>query len=86
MVFQDGHAYVSESGQECVPIVFDNLIVTGSMPTTIALFVNPGHQGVKKPNENGWGKRSNRSVEYDTPRSDYAGFLADELLPHVETT
>jgi hypothetical protein len=56
------------------------------MPTTIALFVNPGHRGVKKPNENGWGKRSNRSVEYDTPRSDYAGFLADELLPHVETT
>lgn len=86
MVFQDGHAYVSESGQMRVPIVFDNLIATGSMPKTIALFVNPGHRGAKKPNDNGWGKRSNRSVEYDTPSSDYAGFLSDELLPHVETT
>ncbi len=32
MVFQDGHAYVSEAGHFRVPIVFDNLIHKGYMP------------------------------------------------------
>ncbi len=86
MIFQDGHAYVSEDGQMRAPIVLDNLMATGAMPTTIALFINPGHRGDNKPNDKDWGKRSNRSVEYDTPNGDYAKFLIDELIPHVEST
>lgn len=35
MVFQDGHAYVSESGDFRVPTVFDNLIHQGDMPVTL---------------------------------------------------
>ena len=42
MVFQDGHAYVSEAGDLRVPIVFDNLIHQGAMPVTIGIFLNPG--------------------------------------------
>lgn len=86
MVFQDGHAYVSEDGQIRAPIVLDNLMATGAIPTTISLFINPGHRGEKKTEDNTWGTRSNRSVEYDSLGADYATFLIDELLPHVETT
>ena len=43
MVFQDGHTYVGEKGDFCVPVVFDNLIHKGEMPVTIGVFINPGH-------------------------------------------
>ncbi|MFT4639705.1 MAG: gluconolactonase [Verrucomicrobiales bacterium] len=86
MVFQDGHAYVSEDGQMRVPIVFDNLIAQGDMPVTIGLFINPGHRGDDGAPKNRWGNRSNRSVEYDTPSGDYAKLLLDELIPHVVQT
>ncbi len=42
MVFQDGHAYVSEKGQFHTPIVLDNLIHKKLLPPTIGIFVNPG--------------------------------------------
>ena len=83
MVFQDGHAYVSEDGQMRAPIVLDNLMASGAMPTTISVFVNPGHVGEGGAKHDSWGKRSNRSVEYDTLSANYATFLVDELLPHL---
>lgn len=70
MVFQDGGAYVDESGDFRVPIVFDNLIHKGQMPVTIGIFINPG-----QPN--------NRSFEYDTLSDQYARFLLKEILPEV---
>ena len=72
MVFQDGGGYVGETGQQRVPIVFDNLIAKGEMPVTIGVFINPGMRGT-----NG----SNRSFEYDSLGGAYAKFLVDELLP-----
>ena len=81
MVFQDGHAYLSEEGFFRVPIVFDNLIHSGEMPVTIGIFINPGHYGppaVDRPY-----RASNRSVEYDTLSDKYARFLLDEILPEV---
>ncbi len=83
MVFQDGHAYVSTNGQQRVPIVFDNLIASGDLPVTIGVFINPGHRGTNPPAADGWGNRSNRSVEYDSLGGDYARFLIEELLPFV---
>lgn len=83
MVFQDGHAYVSESGQIRVPIVFDNLIHAGEMPVTVGIFLNPGHRGPGAPAHDGWGNRNNRSFEYDTLSADYSKFLIDELIPHI---
>lgn len=81
MVFQDGHAYISESGLMRVPIVFDNLIARGEIPVTIGIFINPGHEKAGEPD--GWRSRSNRSLEYDSLGSNYARFLIEELIPHV---
>jgi len=83
MVFQDGHAYVSTNGRMRAPIVFDNLIASGEMPVTVGVFINPGHRGDNAPPAMGWGNRSNRSVEYDSPGDAYARFLTGELLPFV---
>ena len=84
MVFQDGHTYVDEKGQFRVPIVFDNLIHKEEMPVTIGVFINPGHRGTELP-ENPW-RGSNRSFEYDTLSDQYARFLLEEILPHLEQT
>lgn len=82
MVFQDGHAYADPNGQFRVPTVFDNLIHRGDMPATVAIFVNPGHSGDPLP-ANRW-SASNRSFEYDTLSDQYARFLQQELIPHVQ--
>lgn len=81
MVFQDGHAYVNETGQFRVPVVFDNLIHQKKMPVTIGIFINPGNISDKLP-ENPW-RGSNRSFEYDTLSDQYARFLLEEILPEV---
>ena len=81
MVFQDGGTYVSTNGQFRVPIVFDNLIHKGQMPTTIGLFVNPGEVPPAEENQKA---RSNRSYEYDSLGDLYARFLMEEILSAVE--
>ncbi len=87
MVFQDGHAYVSETGQVRAPIVFDNLIAAGEMPTTIGIFLNPGWFAEEMMQTQGWkapkGVASNRSVEYDSLTPQYAEFLEKEILAEV---
>jgi len=74
MVFQDGGGYT-----DFVPTVFDNLIMKGEMPVTVAVFINPG----TGPGEGG---RGQRSVEYDTLSDRYTRFLLEEILPEVEKT
>jgi enterochelin esterase family protein len=81
MVFQDGHAYLSEDGWFRVPVVFDNLIHAGAMPVTVGIFINPGHSGDEPP-ATPWAA-DNRSFEYDTLSDKYARFLLDEILPAV---
>lgn len=84
MVFQDGHAYVGESGQFRAPIVMDNLIHRGEMPVTIGVFIDPGHRKDELPPRPGWQPRpENRSFEYDTLSDQYARFLLEEILPEV---
>ena len=84
MVFQDGHAYVSEDGDFRVPVVFDNLIHKDEMPVTVGVFVDPGHRKSELPPEPGWRPQpENRSREYDTLSADYAEFLLSEILPAV---
>lgn len=84
MVFQDGHAYVDETGQFRVPIVFDNLIHAGTMPVTVGIFIDPGHIKPQLPEKAGWNPSpENRSVEYDTLSNAYATFVIDEILPAV---
>ncbi len=83
MVFQDGGAYVSETGSQRVPTVFDNLIAKGEMPVTIGVFISPGTRMATNSTAAGANNRSNRSFEYDSLGNAYAQFLIDELLPFV---
>ena len=80
MVFQDGWSYADEEGGVRVPIVFDNLIHQGRMPTTIGIFITSGQvPGVEcKVHDD-----SQRSIEYDTLSDRYARFLVEEILPVV---
>lgn len=82
MVFQDGHDYVGVNGAWRVPVVFDNLIASGDMKPTIAVFLNPGHTGDTKP-ASAW-KNNNRGKEYNSLGDAYARFLLEEILPQVQ--
>jgi sugar lactone lactonase YvrE/enterochelin esterase-like enzyme len=84
MVFQDGGAYVGETGSQRVPIVFDNLIAKGEMPVTIGLFISPGNRTAPDSAAAGANNRSNRSFEYDSLGDAYAKFLLNEFLPFVK--
>jgi enterochelin esterase-like enzyme len=81
MVFQDGHAYVSPTGDFRVPVVFDNLIHQNEIPPMIGIFIDPGHRGDSLP-ENRW-KANNRSFEYDTLSDQYSKLLLEEIIPEV---
>jgi enterochelin esterase family protein len=82
MVFQDGHAYVSDSGDFRVPIVYDNLIYQKKLPVTVCLFVNPGHSSKDYP-ENRF-RASNRADEYDVLNDKYVTMLIDEIIPQLK--
>lgn len=81
MVFQDGHAYANDSGDQRVTIVYDNLIHQKKLPVTICLFVNPGHATNQYP-ENRF-RASNRADEYDVLDEHYATMLTDEIIPEL---
>ncbi|MDQ3349716.1 MAG: SMP-30/gluconolactonase/LRE family protein [Acidobacteriota bacterium] len=74
MVFQDGLQYNA-------PVVFDNLIQQKVIPPMVGVFVLHGRVKAISPDAL---DRMNRSFEYDAVTGDYARFLVDELLPHVQ--
>ncbi|HBE68681.1 MAG TPA: hydrolase, partial [Planctomycetaceae bacterium] len=82
MVVQDGERLRKLDGRWRIPTVFDNLIAAGQMPTTIAVFIDPGHELSKVRRGN---KSSNRSLEYDSLGSRYVNFLLTDVLPRVES-
>lgn len=85
MVFQDGHAYVSPTGEYRATVVMDNLIDRKEMPVTVGVFIDPGHKSDALPEKRGWRPGpKNRSFEYDTLSGDYAKFLLEEILPEVK--
>lgn len=83
MVFQDGHAFVSLTGDYRIPYVFDNLTYRREMPVTIGVFINPGHTAQQKEaSDKDWGDGStNRRVEYNALGDKYARLIVEELLP-----
>lgn len=81
MIFQDGERMRDVKGRWRIPVVLDNLIARGDMPTTIAVFLNPGHDK-SKPRKGK--KSSNRSFEYDSLGNRYSRFLLEEIIPDVE--
>ena len=75
--------YVNQDGVKFnAPEVFDRLIAAGEMPITVGIFVMHGR--VKALDSKQALDRFNRSYEYDGMGDNYARFILDELLPHIE--
>lgn len=81
----DGHEpacfVIGLDGITCnAPSVFDSLISSSKMPTTIGIFINPGIIKDKQGNV----IRYNRSNEFDMTDGRFASFLETEILPAVQ--
>lgn len=83
MIFQDGQAFLRQTGDYRVQYVFDNLIYRREMPVTIAVFINPGRTPEQaEASASDWGDRgSNRPQEYNALDDKYTKVIVDELLP-----
>src|SRR5450432_3139622 len=83
MVYQDGHAFMSENGDLRAQNVMDNLIYRREIPVMIAVFINPGRTPQQpEPDDKEWGDRTvNRPTEYNTLDDKYARVITEELLP-----
>ena len=81
MIFNDGYLYAGidslTDSRFNAPMVFDNLMFEGSMPTTIAVFIFPGTNDGHQVG----GGDGGRSTQYDTPNDQYGKFLREEFLP-----
>lgn len=76
--------HVNQDGvQFKAPEVLDQLIAAKQVPVLVGVFVMHGRVPATDPmtGQDRW----NRSFEYDGLGDNYARFLLDELLPHVET-
>ena len=76
MVMQDGGGYEAVN-------VLNNLIAKKEIPAQIGVFVSHGRVRAHSTNAL---DRFNRSYEYDGLGGNYARFLIEEFLPHVERT
>lgn len=83
LLFQDGQRAVNPSGTLRVPAVLDELIRQRAIPSTLGIFVTPGHRGTHYPGNLGMNNPDHRAEEYDSLSDDYARLTLDELLPTV---
>jgi len=85
MIFQDGHAFLSPTGNYRIPTVFDNLIYRREIPVTIAVFINPGHTpDQQEASDKNWGDgTTNRKIEYNALDDRYSKLITEELLPLI---
>ena len=77
-LFEDGPSHYLGKGSEAkffANVVLDNLIAEGTVPVTIALFVDPCMQKCE----------DQRVTIYDDATDKYARFVTEELLPSVIT-
>jgi enterochelin esterase family protein len=76
LVLQDGAGFLDPEDDLRTTVVLDNLIASGDLPVTIAVFVDPGTvEGVPD--------RKARNAEYDPFDDRYATFLLEEIVPEV---
>jgi enterochelin esterase family protein len=96
LVFQDGQRAINPQGPLNIPVVLDNLIAKGEIPSTLGIFITPGNKGTDHyPDGLGpagckgyacTGNPNNRAAEYDAVNDTYARFLTEEMLPEVAKT
>ena len=80
LVFQDGQRATNPKGSLRVPQVLDNLIHQKAIPSTIGIFITPGHRGNEYPDNLGMGNPNHRAQEYDAMSDTYTRFLIDEMV------
>jgi hypothetical protein len=83
LLFQDGQRAVNPAGSLRVPAVLDRLIAQGAIPSTLGVFVTPGNQSVRYPDDLGMQNPDHRQAEYDALTEDYSRMTLEELLPTV---
>ncbi|MEH3103617.1 MAG: alpha/beta hydrolase-fold protein [Sphingomonas phyllosphaerae] len=83
LVFQDGQRAVNPDGTLRLPARLDALIRERAIPSTLGIFVTPGHRAASYPRELGMSNPDHRVEEYDALSDDYARLTLDELLPAV---
>eukprot|EP01052_Picozoa_sp_SAG31_P018784 SAG31_NODE_1344_length_8699_cov_15.971512_6_plen_431_part_00 len=81
LFFQDGAGYVDPDGQVRATVVLDNLIASGEIPPTVAVFLNPGERFLADGSVHPEGPGGQRSFEYDSITGQYADFLLADVLP-----
>jgi enterochelin esterase-like enzyme len=95
MVFLDGTQFVARDGAFRAPAVLNNLIARKELPVMAAVFIDPGEAPRRIEYEKAsdgsplfWqtylaSRFNNRSAEYEAVNSNYADFLAREVLPQI---
>ncbi len=85
MIFQDGHAFLNETGSARATNVIDNLTFRREIPVMISVFINPGRRPDQpEPNAKQWGDgTTNRGEEYNSLDDRYARVIIDELMPEL---
>lgn len=90
--FNDGHIYLDKGGPVRAASVLNSLHAAGEIHATVGVFVMPGRPAHISAEADDWSESDwdeaaeQRSIEYDSLRSDYGEFLLEELLPFVEQT
>ena len=78
MIYLDGSGALGN--QQRVPVVFDNLMAKGDMPSLIGIFIDPGVLPALSDDAQ---SRYERIFEYDNISGRFAHFLDEELIPEV---
>jgi enterochelin esterase family protein len=83
LLFQDGQRAANPTGSLRLPAVLDDLIARKAIPSTLGIFVTPGHRSAHYPDDLGMDNPDHRAEEYDALTDDYARMTLQELLPAV---
>ena len=93
LVVNDGKSYLNPEGLVRTTVILDNLIAAGSIPPTVAVFLEPGRRRHPPPDDPSVGADgagdivddAQRSLEYDTVSETYGRFLLEDILPVVRS-
>ncbi|WP_230480743.1 alpha/beta hydrolase [Sphingomonas sp. Leaf21] len=83
LLFQDGQRAVNPGGSLRLPAILDDLIRRHAIPSTLGVFVTPGHRAARYPDTLGMDNPDHRVEEYDSLSDDYSRLTLQELLPAV---
>jgi enterochelin esterase-like enzyme len=91
LVVQDGKSYLKPDGLVRTTTILDNMVASGALPPTVAVFLEPGrrlHPPIGDPSVGADGAGdivddAQRSLESDTVSERYGRFLLEDILPFI---